>query len=302
LEWSPGATEDWTALATAYDKRGTLWALDAILALAQLTVPGRSLLGRVLRDPKIWPHLQSTLQRAADPQDSIHHVKYGFTLGGLELEAEELARAEGSRNVCERHLAGALQKSGQTTYNNFGLQIDRVVIAVHDIELGPGFQPTEIHDRWHGIIDTSIAIEYQDLHNIDWLAETGAKAVTIWISPVLLDELDNMKFSSRDARIKRRAQVFTRWVQPILSKAVTSAGAPIRPGVLLRAWAPMLEQSAPDSRHLEAAFALLDRQVPVKLITGDSGQRLRALAHGVEVFDLDERWLLPTEQAGKASS
>jgi hypothetical protein len=50
--------------------------------------------------------------------------------------------------------------------------------------------------------------------------------------------------------------------------------------------------TAPDSRHLEAALALLDRQVPVKLITGDNGQRLRALAHGIEVFDLHERWLL----------
>ena len=81
-----------------------------------------------------------------------------------------------------------------------------------------------------------------------------------------------------------------------MAKAVTPSGAPLRSGVALRAWAPSLELSAPDSRHLEAAFALLDRQVPVRLVTGDSGQRLRALAHGIEVFDLNENWLLHRDE------
>ena len=85
----------------------------------------------------------------------------------------------------------------------------------------------------------------------------------------------------------------------MLAKAVTPGGAPMpdRKNVVLRAWSPTLEQVAPDSRHLEAAFALLDRQVPVKLITGDSGQRLRALANEIEVVDLDEKWRLPTEES-----
>jgi hypothetical protein len=163
------------------------------------------------------------------------------------------------------------------------------------LEVGPGFQPSEIENRWHGLIDTSIAVEYQDLHNIDWLTETGAKAATIWISPVLLDELDDMKFRSRDGRIKSRALAFTRWVQPLLADAAQPGGIPLpgRAGVALRAWAPTLQQSAPDSRHLEAAFALRERNVPAKIVTGDSGQKLRALAHGIEVLDLDERWLLP---------
>jgi hypothetical protein len=108
-----------------------------------------------------------------------------------------------------------------------------------------------------------------------------------------------MKFHSRNQRVRNRAQTFTRWVNPVLPTALTPGGAPMpgRKNVVVRAWAPTLKEVAPDSRHLEAAIALLDRQVPVKLITGDSGQRLRALASGIEVFDLDESLLLPTEEA-----
>jgi hypothetical protein len=114
-----------------------------------------------------------------------------------------------------------------------------------------------------------------------------------------MDELDDMKFHSRNPRARTRAQAWTRWVNPLIAKALTPGGAPMphQNDVVLRAWSPALQASALDSRHLEAAFALLDRQVPIKLITGDSGQRLRALANGIEVFDLNEDWLLPTEES-----
>jgi predicted ribonuclease YlaK len=185
---------------------------------------------------------------------------------------------------------------GDNAFGQFGLQPKKLLEAMTRLELGPGFQPSEIEGRWHGLIDTSIVIEYHDIQDIDWLAETNAKQATIWISPVLLDELDDMKFH-RSERVKTRAEVFTPWIDPLLTDAVKPGGVsmPKRVGVALRAWAPTLVLSTPDTRHLEAADALLDRNVPVNLVTGDSGQRLRALAHGIAVFELDSkrRWEQP---------
>ncbi len=262
----------------------------AIVALLTRTLPS-SLLRAALRDHNVWPMSSSALNGQAQLGIS------GFMLHNLPADAEAAAQKDGARRVTERHIATALAGYGQQAFAPFGLQPDKLVDRVRLLELGKGFQPSEIEGRWHGLIDTSIAIEYRDLHNIDWRKETATEAVTIWISPVLLDELDDMKFHSRSDRVRQRAEVFTRWVNPLLADAVKPGGAqmPNRPGVALRAWAPVLQQSAPDSRHLEAAFALLDHRVPVNMLTADSGQRLRALANGIDVFDLSEELMIGRE-------
>src|SRR5207245_10113796 len=113
----------------------------------------------------------------------------GLMIYDLPPAAERAADKERARRVGERHIAMALAERGQTAFNNSGLLVDRLVEKVRELELSPGFQRAEIDRRWHGLIDTSIAIEYRDLHSIDWLKETGADAATIWISPVMLDEL-----------------------------------------------------------------------------------------------------------------
>jgi len=291
MEWSPSAIDAWESIRNVEGQDYSVWMGPMLLALMRHTLPG-SLLRAALLDRSVWPN----------PENVIHGrvtESSGFMIYDLPPSAERAAENERARRVGERHIAMALQERGQAAFNSSGLQVARLVAKVRDLELGPGFQRSEIEGRWHGLIDTSIAIQYQNLPQIDWLAETGEKPVTIWISPVLLDELDDLKFNSRNLRVRNRAQAFTRWVNPLIAKAVTAGGAPMpdRPNVVLRAWAPTLQQGAPDSRHLEAAYALLDRQVPVRLITGDSGQRLRALASGIEVFDLDERLLLPTEES-----
>lgn len=299
MDWSPGAVEAWLAMKRGMNDDASIMAGTILLRLALDTVPGHSALGSALRDSHVWPNSSNVLYGHADIKTGI-----GTTMFGLQYRVEEMAVRDQARRVGERHIAAAFVEMGDNAFGQFGLLPKKLLEAVTRLELGPGFQPSEIADRWHGIIDTSIAIEYKDIHNIDWLTETGATAVTIWISPVLLDELDDMKFHSRDGRLTSRAQAFTRWMRPLLADAVKPGGVPLpnRPGVVLRAWAPTLEQSAPDSRHLEAAFALRDRQMPVKLVTGDIGQRLRALAHGIEVFDLDDQWLLPREKSAQSVS
>ncbi len=298
MEWSPAAIDAWMVLRGVEQQQPGFVSMGrAALALMGDTLPS-SAIRAALHDRNVWANPQDAIQGRA------HLDMNGFSIYDFPTEVERCAEKEKARRVGERHVALALAASGQTAFNPFGLRIDNLVEKVRMLELGPGFQPSDIEGRWHGLIDTSIAIQYQDIHNIDWLAETSTKAVTIWISPVLLDELDEMKFYSRRKRAKGRAEAFTRWVFPLLAKAVTPDGAPMpsRPGVVLRAWEPSLRQSVPDSRHLEAASALIDRQVPAKFITGDTGQKLRALARGLETFDLDKRWLLPPDIANDADA
>jgi hypothetical protein len=137
-----------------------------------------------LRDQKIWPTFQGILKQAADPASPIHHTEHGFFLGQLEVDAEDSARSEQSRRVAERHVAAALEKRGETTYSNLGLQIGRVASAVRELELGPPFEPNEIAGRWHGLIDTSIVVEYKDLWSIDWIKETKSAAVKQYADPL----------------------------------------------------------------------------------------------------------------------
>jgi PIN domain len=265
-----------------------------LLRIALDTTPGRSALGSALRDALVWPNSSNVLYGHVDLRVGI-----GTTMFGFQYRVEEMALRERARRVSERHIAAAWVEMGDNAFGQFGLQPKKLLEAVTLSELGPAFQSSEIEGRWHGLIDTSIAIEYHDIQDIDWLAETGAKQATIWISPVLLDELDDMKFNSRNERVRHRAEAFTRWMNPLLEGAVKPGGTPMpkRIGVTLRAWAPTLAMSSPDSRHLEAAYALQDRNVPIKLVTGDSGQRLRALAHGVGVFDLDSKHRWDTAQS-----
>jgi hypothetical protein len=292
MEWSPAAVDAWAAIRTAEATGGAVGMGYAAVALLTKTLPS-SVLRAALRDNSVWPMSSAALHGQAQLGNS------GFMLYDLPAAVEAATQKEGARRVTERHIAMALAGYGQGSFDSFGVQANRLVEKVRLLELGEGFQPSETEGRWHGLIDTSIAIEYHSPHEIKWVKETSSERVTIWISPVLLDELDDMKFHSRNTRVRTRAQAWTRWVNPLIAKALTPGGAPMpnQKDVVLRAWSPALQATAPDSRHLEAAFALLDRQVPIKLITGDSGQRLRALANRIEVFDLSEDWLLPTEES-----
>lgn len=293
MDWTPSALDAWESIRNAEEGDYTVPIGKALLALMQFSLPG-SALRAALHDRQVWPAPENVIQGRVTETS-------GFMGYDLPSRAEEAALKERARRVGERHIAMALAASGQGAFNSSGLLVDKLVEKVRFLELGPGFTPQEIDGRWHGLIDTSIALRYVNLSDIDWVAETGSKQVTIWISPVLLDELDGAQFNSRNERIKNRAHAWTRWIGPLLRSAVTPGGAsiPNRPGVVLRAWAPALEETTPDSRHLEAAYALLDRQVPINLITGDSGQKLRALAHNVDVFDLGDKWLLPPEKASE---
>lgn len=245
MDWSPSAIDAWECIRAAEDGNYTIWINKALLALISRSLPGSALRAALL-DRQVWPGADNVIQGRIQENT-------GFMAYDLPTAAEEAAQKDRARRVAERHIAMALAARGQSAFNNSNVRVDKLVERVRDLELGPGFKPSEIEGRWHGLIDTSIAIQYVNLPQIDWVVETGSKLVTIWVSPVLLDELENQKANSRDERVKNRAQAWIRWVGPLLRGAVMPGGAPMpnRPGVVLRAWSPTLQETSPDSRHLD---------------------------------------------------
>jgi predicted ribonuclease YlaK len=159
-------------------------------------------------------------------------------------------------------------------------------------EIGPDFAPDELRG-WHGVIDTNIVLKSKvRFWEIDWRAVTGVRIdfvynmVTIWLSTVLLHELDAIPTYHRDPDIKRKASAFTAWLNSKLRTPEDVEQIVLADHVRLKFWRQPTGEAAPDTQHLEAALGLRDRGVPVVMVTHDSEMRMRALAEGFKIFDL----------------
>jgi hypothetical protein len=225
-----------------------------------------------------------------------------FSGGGVfvfELEAmlEDEARAQGSRIVGERHIAGWLVRMGDGL-PRFGVTgTDRLVELPGQLELGPGFDQAWLRDRWHGLLDTAVIIQCVPVGDILWCDEVGSPAVVLWVGSSLLNELDELAYYHRTDRVRRRSQHFRRWLSSRLTEAIEPGGVQIREGVTLRVWAPPTAVGARDTDHLETAFALRELGVPLTIVTLDLGLQARAITSGVAAHLVSERWLLPPEKA-----
>jgi predicted ribonuclease YlaK len=106
------------------------------------------------------------------------------------------------------------------------------------------------------------------------------------LSTVLLHELDAIPTYHRDPEIKRKAATFTRWLNSKLRTPEDVNLLLLAERVRIKFWRQPVADAAADSQHLEAARALRDRGVPIKVVTHDSEMRVRALAEGFQIFDL----------------
>src|SRR5439155_22268424 len=162
----------------------------------------------------------------------------------------------------------AFMALGGASVHLLELNRDSLLHRIRALELGSPFAASEIEGRWHGLIDTNAVIHYQDLHAIDWQSETRQRALTIWATTVLLDELDELAFEAgARSRARQRARVFNRWLKPHIGDAMQPTGYEMRHQVRLRLWAPPSSPRSPDRQHLDAAEQLLDRRVPSQIVT-----------------------------------
>jgi len=153
-------------------------------------------------------------------------------------------------------------------------------------ELGPTFS-AGIAGRWHGLLETSVIIEYQDVREIDWLEETGKPRVTLWVTGSILNELDQLSYRGDSQRVREKARKFVRGILEgaALDRALGD-GLAVRDGgaVQMRVWSSAAMAGLRDTDHLESAFALRERGVPVVVVTGDTGLIARAKSTGLETL------------------
>jgi len=219
----------------------------------------------------------------------------GLSVYGIESEAEQKARSDGVRRVGERHVLATINPA---LLQQLGVRVDDLRQAVEMSELGPTFS-TGIAGRWHGLLETSVIIEYQDVREIDWMGETAKGLVTLWVTGSILNELDQLSYRGDSQRVREKARKFTRGVLEgkALDRALASDGLAIRDGgaVQMRVWAPAAMAGLRDTDHLESAFALRERGVPVVVITGDTGLIARAKSSGLETLRPADKWQLKPE-------
>jgi hypothetical protein len=267
-----------------------VWLRDILLALAEDTPPGVCLIGRFLRDSSIWSGAGQIFEAARTRNSSW--LGNGRSLFQIEVEAERLARAEASWQVEERHLLAAMQNSDFATLS---LRGDLLRNAVADAEKGPEL-PSGAFGGWHGLVDSNIVLQYQDIEQIQWLSETRSDRVTLWIGLSLLNELERLRYAGDTRRIRDRAARFNKAVGRRQDEYLSAAGATLREGVVGRVWGPPGHQSGYDTDHLDTARSLRLRGIDIRIVTADTGVQLRARMDGFAWLEPDERkWKLPPE-------
>lgn len=293
LSWNSGALACYQALRGRLNYNGDIFLAELVSALTLDTLPTQSLIGRVLRDPAIWTpaNLGATMRATPFQADSTDNFStFAFAV-------ERIAREERARTVGERHIAKRLVEIGQNNRFGFlGLDAQRVHQEVRRLELGPEFSDAELAG-WHGLIDTSIVLQSKDpFSKVNWrLVALTAKPtpVTLWLSTALLHELDAIPLYHRSDEVRIRARDFSRWLAAKLQKPEDVREIQLGDGVRVKIWSAPLSDAPPDTQHIEAAMSLLDRRVPLVVVSHDNLMKVRALAEGLPIADLPDDLLRP---------
>lgn len=154
-------------------------------------------------------------------------------------------------------------------------------------------------NRAECFIDTNILIHFKSLHEIDWLALTGASEVVLSIPRKVIGELDDHKDMGATARLRKRALDAQRDLREWAKKA-----GGIRPGVTVRLiasepriadWHALdLDEKVPDDRIIAAALRQgLGDEYEVFFVTSDFGPELKCQQHGIKVLTLPDDHRLP---------
>jgi hypothetical protein len=303
LSWNGGAVACYEAVRGRLLYDGNIYLSDLVSALAIDTLPNQSLLGRILRDTTIWPDGSSLVRaasRSAGYQDSNPHLDLRLdsfeNFAGFAFAVERLAKAEGSRTVGERHIAQRLVEIDGTNYRFafMSLNTRSVYQEVRQMEIGPEYTD-EALKGWHGLVDTSIVLQSKaEFWNVNWRAVSlmpKPAPVALWLSTALLHELDEIPLYHRSDEVKFRARDFSKWLSNQLKKPEDLQHLTLGDDVRLLFWTAPLPDAPPDSQHLEAAFALQDRRVPIVVVTHDNHMKVRAFAEGLQVVDLPDDML-----------
>lgn len=157
--------------------------------------------------------------------------------------------------------------------------------------------------RVTAVLDTSVLQEFKAIDQVPWPSLLKAKEVELLVAAPVLGELDKNKVSHKPKLRDRAAKAIS-----LLDKIFEDVqhNAPVRIGTVATIYPTHLKDedverrglnpSHPDDQLMALTLQLAEAGVPVHLVTGDRGLRLRAKAMKVPVFALPEDLRLPAEE------
>ena len=164
MRWSPGAVTAMTAVRERRDPayEGQVSTLAALLAWADIPMPGQSVLHAALCDKTLWRNVDQ-LRYHVRMRQAISGETY-HDLGVWEQQAEERARDEGVVLVGERHLL-ACMSDDELAHK---VRAAELRARVCELELGVLSLGTDEESRFHLVPDTTALVEYYRPDQVKW--------------------------------------------------------------------------------------------------------------------------------------
>lgn len=140
------------------------------------------------------------------------------------------------------------------------------------------------------VVDTNVLLQCQRLDSLNWRDQIHAEARVI-VPLRVIEEIDTKKYGE-SKRLRSVARELLPWIDGLF---VDGAVEPVqfRPDAtieLLLADRPRYRPTDADEEILDVAHDVKTFAGSVKVMTGDTGMRVRAVTEGLEVLAIPEKW------------
>jgi rRNA-processing protein FCF1 len=179
-------------------------------------------------------------------------------------------------------------------------EIDRQVRVLESLKRS--LQALEHLRARHGqpvVIDTNVLMHFQRPDKVTWAEVVGSGQVRIILPILVIDELDNKKYTGSD-RMSNRANQALAVLRGYRKDLGPGRAATLPDGTTLEIFLdePGHQRLANYDEELRTRCMLLQRSLErkVTLVTGDFGAELRAEAHGLEPVTMPEKFSKDAER------
>ena len=148
------------------------------------------------------------------------------------------------------------------------------------------------------ILDTNVLMQCLRPDQIDWNLVVGENDVRLMLPLRVIEELDTKKYAGTD-RQRRVARNVLPWLDQLLAGNILGPVSARGPGnttiEVMPIDRPRWRPSDADEEILEAFQEVRQFTGRGKLITADTGMRMRARAEGIDILSVPDRYLRPTD-------
>jgi len=140
------------------------------------------------------------------------------------------------------------------------------------------------------VIDTMVLLQCQRLDQVKWSPVVGEEA-RVMIPLRVIDEIEEKKYSD-SKRLRGRARRVTPWIDKHFAED-SPGPVPLTEGAtieLIVAEEPRYRPDSADDEILAVARDVLKFAGRMKIMTGDTGMRVRARTEGLDVLRLPDEW------------